>query len=120
MSAGIKFCPRCGGLMKPMNIGGKLYMVCTRCGYREEVGDPKVVTAYTRTVKVRHSPREKTIVIDESKVPRTASLLKGVVTCPRCGHDEVYVWMMQTRAADEPPTRFYRCARCGYTWREYA
>ncbi|MEM4865380.1 MAG: hypothetical protein QXY09_02690 [Acidilobaceae archaeon] len=27
---------------------------------------------------------------------------------------------MQTRAADEPPTRFYRCTKCGYTWREYA
>jgi len=28
--------------------------------------------------------------------------------------------MIQTRAADEPPTRFYRCTKCGHTWREYA
>ncbi|MCD6114052.1 MAG: transcription factor S, partial [Thermoprotei archaeon] len=39
--------------------------------------------------------------------------------CPKCGNREAYVWMMQTRAADEPPTRFYRCTKCGYTWREY-
>ena len=117
---GIKFCPKCGGIMRPMRINGKLYMVCTRCGYKEEVKDTGVVTVYSRSVKIKHGPREKTVVINEPEVPRTASLLKGVVRCPKCGSDEVYVWMVQTRSADEPPTRFYKCARCGYTWREYA
>ncbi|MEM0290915.1 MAG: transcription factor S, partial [Thermoplasmata archaeon] len=29
-------------------------------------------------------------------------------------------WMLkQTRAADEPETRFYICTKCGYRWREY-
>ncbi|RLG87398.1 MAG: transcription factor S, partial [Thermoprotei archaeon] len=42
-----------------------------------------------------------------------------VVRCPRCGYDEVYYWEVQTRAADEPTTRFFKCARCGYVWREY-
>jgi DNA-directed RNA polymerase subunit M len=27
--------------------------------------------------------------------------------------------MRQTRAADEPTTRIYRCAKCSNTWREY-
>ncbi|MBI2112883.1 transcription factor S, partial [Candidatus Woesearchaeota archaeon] len=26
----------------------------------------------------------------------------------------------QTRGADEPETRFFRCTKCNYTWREYA
>lgn len=41
------------------------------------------------------------------------------VTCPRCGNDEAYWHLEQTRAADEPETRFFECTECGYKWREY-
>ncbi|MHA1368130.1 MAG: DNA polymerase ligase N-terminal domain-containing protein [Promethearchaeota archaeon] len=39
--------------------------------------------------------------------------------CPKCGHPEIKTWQRQTRSADEPMTQFFRCVRCGYTWREY-
>ena len=39
--------------------------------------------------------------------------------CESCGHDEAVWWMFQTRSADEPTTRFYRCQKCKYTWRDY-
>ncbi|MCJ2562923.1 MAG: transcription factor S, partial [Candidatus Thermoplasmatota archaeon] len=29
-------------------------------------------------------------------------------------------WQLrQTRAADEPETRIYRCTKCSHTWREF-
>jgi len=88
----MRFCPKCGSIMVPRRRNGRTYAVCPRCGYEEE--------------------------ITASTAPRIASIAKGV-ECPKCGNREAYVWMMQTRAADEPPTRFYRCTKCGYTWREY-
>jgi len=39
--------------------------------------------------------------------------------CPECGHDKAYFWTKQTRASDEPETKFYRCVKCRKTWREY-
>jgi DNA-directed RNA polymerase subunit M len=27
--------------------------------------------------------------------------------------------MVQTRRADESATQFFRCTKCGHTWREY-
>lgn len=39
--------------------------------------------------------------------------------CPKCGKKKVISWMEQTRASDEPPTRFYKCLNCNNTWREY-
>lgn len=39
--------------------------------------------------------------------------------CPKCGNDKAYYWSVQTRAADESPTRFYKCTKCSHTWREY-
>jgi DNA-directed RNA polymerase subunit M len=31
-----------------------------------------------------------------------------------------YFWTQQTRGADEPETRFFKCTKCSHTWREYA
>ena len=41
------------------------------------------------------------------------------IECEKCGHGEAVGWMFQTRSADEPTTRFYRCQKCKYTWRDY-
>ncbi|MCE4624164.1 MAG: transcription factor S [Caldisphaeraceae archaeon] len=116
----IMFCPKCGSLMKPKRINGKLYMVCPKCGYKVEADPKKVSSSLKMKETIQHTPKDKTIVVDAEALPPTAQVLKGVAICPKCGNDEVIVWMVQTRAADEPPTRFYRCTKCGYTWREYA
>ena len=41
------------------------------------------------------------------------------VTCEECGHGEAWYTIKQTGAADEPPTRFFKCKECGYRWRDY-
>jgi DNA-directed RNA polymerase subunit M len=40
--------------------------------------------------------------------------------CEKCGNTVAYYWTQQTRGADEPETRFFKCTKCSYTWREYA
>jgi DNA-directed RNA polymerase subunit M len=42
------------------------------------------------------------------------------VTCDDCGGGEAWYTIKQTGAADEPPTRFFKCKECGYRWREYS
>ncbi len=111
-----RFCPRCGGLMKPVREGDTVYMVCTRCGYRVKASQ-KDLESYRVSTKIVHTEKEKTVVINEEEemnLPITRE-----VVCPRCGYNEAYYWMIQTRSADEPSTRFYKCRRCGYVWREY-
>ncbi len=109
----MRFCPKCGSIMVVDRSKGVLR--CPKCGFTMEGG------GLVLSKSISHSVKEKTVVVDASKsgVPPGAVLLKGEVRCPKCGHDEVYAWQMQTRAADEPPTTFYRCAKCGHTWREY-
>ncbi len=62
--------------------------------------------------------REKeTVVIDsESDGP---TLPKTKARCPECGNNEAFWVLRQTRAADEPETRIYRCTKCSHSWREY-
>jgi len=40
--------------------------------------------------------------------------------CEKCSNKEAYFWTIQTRAADEAETRFFKCTKCNYTWREYS
>jgi len=90
---------------------------CVRCGYEEASSSSRLVL----TRSIVHTEREKLTIVEGGKaeVPPSAVLLKGEVRCPRCGCDEIYAWQIQTRAADEPPTTFYKCTKCGHTWREY-
>ncbi|WP_052885994.1 transcription factor S [Thermoproteus uzoniensis] len=109
----MRFCPNDGSLLVPVKKGSATVLRCPKCGYEEPVNDA-ARSAYRSKSAVER--RNEILVADA--VAETLPKTKAV--CPKCGNEEAYVWMQQTRAADEPPTRFYRCTRCGYTWREYA
>mgnify|MGYP001772662119 CR=1 FL=1 len=101
--------------MKPTKEAGESYLICSRCGYKVKASSSSSLRVSSR---IEHSTKEKTIIIEDqqelAKLPITRE-----VTCKRCGHHEAYYWVLQTRAADEPPTRFYKCVKCGFVWREY-
>lgn len=42
------------------------------------------------------------------------------VRCEKCSNGIAYFWTQQTRGADEPETRFFKCTQCNHTWREYS
>ena len=37
--------------------------------------------------------------------------------CYKCKKSEIYVYELQTRAADESTTLFYKCLNCGNNWK---
>ncbi|HEV8596035.1 MAG TPA: transcription factor S [Thermoplasmata archaeon] len=102
------FCPKCGSLLFPAE--GKF--ACARCGYERTIGAGESKVA--RVVNRDERPSEM-LILDEvmETLPRTR------VDCPKCGNGEAFWVMRQTRAADEPTTRIYRCTKCSHTWREY-
>lgn len=106
------FCPKCGKLMKPEEREEGMVLVCSACGY-EEVQEESDSDSY-KVVREGKKKEETTVVEkDQESLPKTNK------KCPECGHGKAYWWMQQTRSADEPTTRFYRCVKCGHTWREY-
>ncbi|RLG48973.1 MAG: transcription factor S [Thermoproteota archaeon] len=107
------FCPKCGSLLRPEKRDGSIVFVCPSCGYESSgsEGGPELATSISRA-------REETVALVESSAEVAAPKVKAL--CPNCGHNEAYMTMVQTRSADEPPTRIYRCVKCGYVWREYA
>jgi DNA-directed RNA polymerase subunit M len=108
----MEFCDKCGGLMIPKKSGKRIILICRKCGKKKKAKEKKFKISVSTEKKVG-----KIIVVEERK--RVDVLPKTQMTCPKCGNDEAYWWMQQTRAADEAPTRFYKCTKCGHVWREY-
>lgn len=101
------FCKKCRSLVLPKS--GKL--VCKKCGFEEKI-DPAI-----KLKRVEKGKKKKEVIVLESTVS-TKPVTRA--ECTRCGNEKAEWWFLQTRRADEPETRFFRCTKCKYTWRDYA
>ena len=111
----MKLCPKCGALMVPTETSsGKIKLCCSVCGYAPR--DTKI--ELKEKLKTDEVPIKTALDKKEIKMAKnTLPIVKE--ECPKCGNKEAYNWEIQTRAADEPPTQFFRCTKCDHTWREY-
>jgi DNA-directed RNA polymerase subunit M len=92
----------------PKKSGNKTIMACS-CGYKEKNEE---------TIKIKEVMEdEKEIEPIEEEVE--IHPLTSEVECPKCGHDKAYYWEIQTRASDEPATKFMKCEKCKHIWRDY-
>ena len=103
----VKFCKKCGNIMLPKD--GK--WVCTVCHFEMEM--EKEGETFVLKERIESKKKEIAVIENVNTLPTTK------VECPQCGNLEAFWWLQQTRCADEPETRFYRCTKCGHTWREY-
>ncbi len=102
------FCPKCGALLLPKKEKDKTIFACS-CGYSSK-------TKEKIELKEEKKTAEKQIeIVDEQET----SLPETETECPKCGNKKAGYWLIQTRAGDEPETKFLRCTKCKHTWRDY-
>ena len=99
----MEFCPKCKILLTKK--GDKI--ACSKCGHA------KLAVKLSSSEKMAE---KKSIPIIEKE---ESSLAQMDIECPKCGHGKAYFWQTQTRGADESPTNFFKCTKCGHTWRDY-
>ncbi len=100
----MEFCPKCKSMMMP----AKTVFKCRKCGFEKEIKGSFVS-------KTERKEREVSVLEErEMGMPTTRAI------CEDCGNDTAYWWLRQLRAADESEVRFFRCTKCGKTWREYS
>ncbi|MEK6830013.1 MAG: transcription factor S [Nanoarchaeota archaeon] len=101
----MEFCPRCGAVLikKKKNAG------CPRCNYssKEKI---KLTTSEKTSKKIG-------VVVVSSRDTETLPIVEE--KCRECGNEKSYFWTVQTRAGDEAETKFFKCTKCGNTWRQY-
>jgi transcription factor S len=95
---------------------------CPRCGFSSA---KEIEPRETILAKGSSSPyQDKNVGGSSLKIMDSAKGTEGLPTtaidCPKCGNKDAFWWMLQTRSADEATTQFYRCTKCGHTWRNYS
>ena len=104
------FCPKCDSRLKKNNDE---LLACPKCKFVKE-------GAIKEETKKLEEPNPEFLVMDESDVNQAKGLESTVpIDCEKCHNKEGVSWTFQTRSADEPETKFYRCTKCNYTWRDY-
>jgi len=107
----MQFCPKCGLVCVSKREKDKTILVCRKCGYKIKDYKPIEISE-----EIEKKPLDDVVLIEEKK----EALPKIRLICPKCGNKEAVWWMVQTRGIDESSTQFYRCTKCGYTWRDYS
>ncbi|MFX0122263.1 MAG: transcription factor S [Candidatus Hodarchaeota archaeon] len=112
----MQFCD-CGALLVPeRQPNGKIQMRCPACG--KAISSNSNSKAFEIKQKIHHqTDMEKTVIIEEPHGLET--MPTATTNCDKCNNNEAFYWQLQTRSADEAATTFYRCKRCGHTWRDY-
>ncbi|OVE74601.1 transcription factor S [archaeon D22] len=103
----MQFCPKCGSLLTPKKENDKVIMGCA-CGYNNKKAEPV-------QLKEEIKDEEKLEIVSDE--PEAMPLTDA--ECEECGHTKAYYWVQQTRASDEPETKFLKCEKCKHTWRDY-
>jgi len=103
------FCQKCGSILRPKEKAGKKVLYCS-CGFSKNLDEES-----STEIKEKVDSAKKVEVIEQLDINP-----KIRIKCEKCGNMIAYYWTQQTRGADEPETRFFKCTKCNYTWREYA
>lgn len=99
----MEFCPKCGAILMMKNGSA----VCPKCDY-------------VAKGKIDMEIKEK---INEKNVVRVVSGKEANVNpitdwdCHACGSKKAEFWIRQMRSGDEPESKFYKCVKCGKTYR---
>ncbi len=101
----MEFCPKCGSVL----VEKKGAFKCAGCSYKSKV---KIKIETSEAIEV--APEIGVITDSDTDV---FPVISG--NCKKCENTEAYFWTSQTRAGDEAETKFFRCTKCKYTWREY-
>ncbi len=100
------FCPKCGAVLvkKTKNYG------CPRCSYstkdKVKISTSEKAVGHKKISVISEKDQQTLPTVDEK--------------CKKCGNEEAYFWTVQTRAADEAETKFFKCKKCNHSWREYS
>jgi len=94
--------------MLPKKERNKNVMKCS-CGYKE------VQEESVKIVEKKQVEEKQVEVIDSNEEDMPICKEK----CEKCGNEEAYYTIQQTRSADESPTKFMKCTKCKHTWRDY-
>ena len=101
----MEFCEKCGGVILVQDNKA----ACMSCGHKLKK-KPKIESS-------EKIEQKEAVEVIKEEADNINPIIE--IECPKCKNGKAYFWTLQTRAADESETKFYKCTKCKYTWRKY-
>jgi DNA-directed RNA polymerase subunit M len=101
----MEFCEKCGSVIVVQDNKA----ACASCGHKLKK-KPKIESS-------EKTEQKESIAVIKEEAGNVYPITE--TECPKCKNNKAYFWTMQTRAADESETKFYKCTKCKHTWRKY-
>ncbi|MHB8604600.1 MAG: RPA12/RPB9/RPC11 RNA polymerase family protein [Thermoplasmatota archaeon] len=89
--------------------------LCPKCGTRSRAKESIIVHGIEKRRNDKFA--DIGLIDDPTKLDPAIHPIDDSQRCGRCGNWGAYYYLLQTRRADEPTTRFYRCTKCGKQWK---
>jgi DNA-directed RNA polymerase subunit M len=102
----MNICKKCGAIMIPTKKGKNKYLVCTSCKYKEKI------TTHSKLITKAEKSKIAVIEKDQIMLPSIHKI------CPKCGNEKAYWWTGQGKGEEMSEAQFFKCKKCGYTWKE--
>lgn len=111
------YCPECGKKMihlKKKNARTvTLILACPKCKYEKKATRPNW------TIKpINNSNRRENLIVLGKKEQKFRTTPTLVSICPKCENNRAYAWLVHLGSLEQSSTQFYRCTKCGYTYRD--
>jgi DNA-directed RNA polymerase subunit M len=107
----VEFCPKCDMRMR-LRFHSRGALCCPTCSYRKEFLDYFVPEGVNSNKGI-----DDVVVLDKGTV---ALLTQPTITvyCEECGGRKAETWSVAVGSGTQGGIMYFRCLRCGHTWRE--
>ena len=112
----VDFCPKCETRMIPLKKKHArtvtLILSCPKCRYEKKATRPNSFISNVKTIQLEN------LIILGKKEQRLRTTPTFTIDCPKCGNNRAYAWLVHLGSLEQSSTKFYRCTKCNYTYRD--
>jgi transcription factor S len=110
----MEFCPTCGTrLIYEKAKGKKPVLYCPKCKKKFDLGANET----KKESMLSKKDRADSIVLIDKKAQKLRTLPTVDADCYKCKGKKAETWKLDLGSEDNMQAIFYRCIRCGHTWR---
>ena len=104
----LDFCPKCEGIIIPVEKEGKLIHKCVSCNFIFEETPKRIIVKESMIKKAKQG---KGVCEDKNLLATYSNI------CKKCGHDKAQVLDLGIFYSDEDNLILLKCGKCGYSER---
>jgi transcription factor S len=111
------FCSKCNSRLVYKSNDKKLSLYCPKCKKKIEVAEKNLILKIKNDFVHPIKDRKEGVVVIDKNLQKLRSLPVVNSECYKCNGTKAETWELNLGSEDNSQAVFYRCIKCGHTWR---